>query len=305
MIDRHQIAQLSTERRNPATMALDTFTPLQIAQAMNTEDANAVRAVKSVLPDVATAIQWAADSLRAGGRIVYVGAGTSGRLGVLDAVECPPTFGVDPSVVVGLIAGGTDEFVKAREGAEDDEDQGGRDLRGIELADRDFVVGLAASGRTPYVIGALAYARETGCKTASIACTPHSKVGAVAELAIEPVTGPEVLTGSTRLKAGTAQKLILNMISTGAMTLTGKVYQNLMVDVKQTNEKLRARALNIVTAACDCDEDRAANALAEADGNVKVAITSILLDTDASQAERALEQAGGHVRDALSRISRS
>ena len=299
MVDPHQIAQLSTEQRNPATMELDTFTPLQIAQAMNEEDANVVRAVERVLPDVATAIQWAADSLKAGGRIVYLGAGTSGRLGVLDAVECPPTFGVDPSVVVGLIAGGKDAFVKAREGAEDDESQGAADLRDIKLCSRDFVVGLAASGRTPYVVGGLAYAREVGCKTAAIACTPHSKTGQVAELAIEPITGPEVLTGSTRLKAGTAQKLILNMISTGAMTLTGKVYQNLMVDVKQTNEKLRARALNIVTAACGCDEDRATKALAEADGSVKLAIASILLELPVRDAAAALDRANGHVRSAV------
>lgn len=305
MIDPHQIAQLSTEQRNPATMELDTFTPLQIAQAMNTEDANVVRAVERVLPDIAVAIQWAADSLKAGGRIIYLGAGTSGRLGVLDAVECPPTFGVDSDVVVGLIAGGKDAFVKAREGAEDDKSQGETDLRDIALSSRDFVVGLAASGRTPYVIGGLAYAREVGCKTAAVACTPHSQTGQVAELAIEPITGPEVLTGSTRLKAGTAQKLVLNMISTGAMTLTGKVYQNLMVDVKQTNEKLRARALNIVTAACECDEACAANALAKANGSVKLAIASILLNVDAQQAEQTLAQAGGHVRTALNQASRS
>ena len=299
MIDPHQIAQLSTEQRNPATMELDTFTPLQIAQAMNAEDANAVRAVERVLPDIAVAIQWAADSLRASGRIVYLGAGTSGRLGVLDAVECPPTFGVDPDMVVGLIAGGKDAFVEAREGIEDDEDQGAEDLRGIGLMSRDFVVGLAASGRTPYVVGGLTYAREVGCKTAAIACTPHSKTGKVAELAIEPVTGPEVLTGSTRLKAGTAQKLVLNMISTGAMTLTGKVYQNLMVDVKQTNEKLRARALNIVTAACGCDEDRAMEALTAADGSVKLAIASILLNLPVDKASAALDRADGRIRLAV------
>lgn len=299
MIDPHQIAQLSTEQRNPATMELDTFTPLQIVQAMNTEDANAVRAVERVLPSVAAAVQCAADSLRAGGRIVYLGAGTSGRLGVLDAVECPPTFGVDPDMVVGLIAGGKDAFVKAREGAEDDEGQGMKDLQGIGLESRDFVVGLAASGRTPYVIGGLKYARETGCKTAAVACTPESKIGQVAELAIEPITGPEVLTGSTRLKAGTAQKLILNMISTGAMTLTGRVYQNLMVDVKQTNEKLRARAINIVTMACGCDTDRARNALVNAEGSVKLAIASILLDLPVDEAAAALQHADGHVRRAI------
>lgn len=299
------ISQLATEQRNPHTLDLDTFSPLQIAQAMNTEDANAVEAVQRVLPAVATAIDWAAQALRSGGRIVYIGAGTSGRLGVLDAVECPPTFGVDPDVVVGLIAGGKNAFVKAREGAEDDPQQGKADLEAISLSERDFVIGLAASGRTPYVIGALTYARELGSKTAAVACTPESKTGKVAELAIEPITGPEVLTGSTRLKAGTAQKLILNMVSTGAMTLTGKVYQNLMVDVKQTNEKLRARALNIVIAACGCDTDRAAQALSEANGSVKLAIASILLNTDTERAEQALAQANGHVRVALDQTSRS
>ena len=240
------LSKLTTEQRNPLTLELDTFSPLEIAQAMNAEDANAVKAVECVLPQVAQAIQWAASCLADGGRIIYLGAGTSGRLGVLDAVECPPTFGVDNDLVVGLIAGGEDAFVKAREGAEDDTSQGEGDLRAIDLCERDFVVGLAASGRTPYVIGGLTYARELGCKTAAVACVPTSRIGEVAELAIEPVTGPEVLTGSTRLKAGTAQKLVLNMISTGAMTLTGKVYQNLMVDVKQTNQKLHARARNIV-----------------------------------------------------------
>ena len=234
------LSRLTTEQRNPRTMNLDTMTPLQIAEAMNAEDANAVAAVQRVLPQVATVIEWAADALAAGGRMVYLGAGTSGRLGVLDAVECPPTFGVSESTVVGLIAGGKDAFTVAREGVEDDPAEGASDLERIGLEPRDLVIGLAASGRTPYVIGGLTYARKLGCKTAAIACVPESQVGQVAELAIEPVTGPEVLTGSTRLKAGTAQKLVLNMISTGAMTRSGKVYQNLMVDVKQTNEKLRA-----------------------------------------------------------------
>lgn len=293
------LSQLTTEQRNPLTMDLDTFTPLQIAQTMNAEDAHAVQAVERVLPNVATAIEWAASCLASEGHIIYIGAGTSGRLGVLDAVECPPTFGVGSDVVMGLIAGGDEAFVKAREGAEDDASQGEADLRAHNLASSDFVVGLAASGRTPYVIGGLSYARELGCKTAAVACVAHSDIGEVAELAIEPVTGPEVLTGSTRLKAGTAQKLILNMISTGAMTLSGKVYQNLMVDVKQTNEKLHARARNIVMEACGCTPDVAAKALDEAEGSVKLAVTSILLGLSADQAAETLSAANGHVRSAI------
>lgn len=294
------LSLLSTEQRNPHTLDLDTFAPLEIARAMNTEDAVAVKAVQRVLPAVATAIQWAADAIQQGGRLIYLGAGTSGRLGVLDAVECPPTFGVDPNLVVGLIAGGEDAFVKAREGAEDSREGGADDLRGIGLSSADVVIGLAASGRTPYVLGGLEYARSVGCKTAAIACVAQSSIGGVADLAIEPVTGPEVLTGSTRLKAGTAQKLILNMISTGAMTLSGKVYENLMVDMKQTNEKLHARAQRIVVQACECTEEEAASALSEAQGNAKVAITSILLGVSAPQAVKALEAANGHVRGALS-----
>ena len=233
---------------------------------MNAEDAHAVEAVHAVLPQVATAIEWAGDSLNAGGRIIYVGAGTSGRLGVLDAVECPPTFGVSHETVVGIIAGGEGAFVKAAEGAEDHEEAGAADLAAKGLTPHDLVVGLAASGRTPYVVGALRKAREAGCRTVAIACNPGSRIGAEADLAIEPATGPEVLTGSTRLKAGTAQKLVLNMISTGAMARAGKVYENLMVDVKQSNEKLRVRAQNIVMEACGCTRDEARASLEAAGG---------------------------------------
>lgn len=297
------LSHLTTEQRNTATLDLDTFTPLEIAQAMNAEDAHAIAAVGRVLPQVAQAIQWAADALTAGGRIVYLGAGTSGRLGVLDAVECPPTFGVSRNTVVGLIAGGEQAFTVAREGVEDDPAEGAADLSAIELAPHDFVVGLAASGRTPYVLGGLSYARSIGCKTAAVACTPNSEVGRAADLAIEPVTGPEVLTGSTRLKAGTAQKTVLNMISTGAMTLTGKVYQNLMVDVKQTNEKLRSRAIRIVVQATGCPVNEATAMLARTDGDVKLAVTALLLDATPNEARDALAAAHGKVRDALNAAS--
>lgn len=293
------LAKLSTETRNPETMNLDQMTPLEIAEAMNREDARAVASVTEVLPQVAQAIEWATASLRAGGRIIYMGAGTSGRLGVLDAVECPPTFGVSPDMVVGLIAGGEGAFVKAVEGAEDSAQMGEDDLRAINVSERDVVIGLAASGRTPYVIGCLTYARELGCKTVAIACNRESKIGAAAELAIEPVPGPEVLTGSTRLKAGTAQKLILNMISTGSMVQIGKAYQNLMVDVQQTNEKLVTRAQNIVMAATECTRDEAIAALEQAAGHVKTAVVMIMAGLDAEGAVEALAGAAGHVREAI------
>ena len=291
------LTRFTTEQRNQKSMDLDTMTSLQIVTTMNDEDLRAVQSVTKVLPQVATAIDWAAEALERGGRVFYMGAGTSGRLGVLDASECPPTFGVSPDLIVGLIAGGETAFTRAVEGAEDSEELGASDLREHGLSSKDLVVGLAASGRTPYVLGGLAYAKATGCKTIAIACNQGSKIGESADLAIEPVPGPEVLTGSTRLKAGTVQKLILNMISTGAMV---KIYQNLMVDVQQTNEKLVVRGQNIVMEATGCTRERAVRALADAGGHVKTAIVSVLLDCDAEQAAVALERARGHVRAAVS-----
>ena len=261
------LTKLTTEQRNPKTMELDTFSSLEIARVMNEENNRVIEGIDRVLPQIATAIDWAGEALNAGGRIIYLGAGTSGRLGVLDAVECPPTFGVSYDTVVGLIAGGEGAFVKAAEGAEDKAEAGAADLDALSLESRDIVIGLAASGRTPYVIGGLTRAREVGCKTVAIACNEGSKIGTVADLAIEPVCGPEVLTGSTRLKAGTAQKLVLNRISTGSMVAAGKVYQNLMVDVKQSNEKLRVRAQNIVMMATDCTREQAADALAASENS--------------------------------------
>lgn len=297
MID---LTKLSTEARNERTWALDSMTSLQIATAMNEEDGRVIEAVRLVLPKIAEAIDWATDALESGARIIYMGAGTSGRLGVLDAVERPPTFGVDPSRVVGLIAGGEGAFVKAVEGAEDSMELGEGDLSGLDVSKDDIVIGLAASGRTPYVIGGLRYARSVGCKTVAIACNADSAIGREADLAIEPVPGPEVLTGSTRLKAGTAQKLVLNMISTGSMVRVGKAYQNLMVDVQATNEKLVARSRNIVAEACGCTVEQAMEALDRAGGHVKTAIVSILLDCDIDTARARLEESRGHVRDAIS-----
>lgn len=293
------LTKLTTEQRNPKTMELDSFSPIEIARVMNEENTNVIKAIDEVLPQVASAIEWAGEALNAGGRIIYMGAGTSGRLGVLDAVECPPTFGVSYDTVVGLIAGGEGAFVKAAEGAEDNAEAGAADLAALELESRDIVIGIAASGRTPYVIGGLRYANEAGCRTVAIACNKDSAVGAEAQLAIEPVTGPEVLTGSTRLKAGTAQKLVLNMISTGSMVAAGKVYQNLMVDVKQSNEKLRVRAQNIVMMATECTRKQAAEALEACHHHVKGAIAMLLLDCDATAAEAALDEAHGHVRAAV------
>lgn len=295
------LAGIETEARNPQTMGLDTMTPLEVAEAMNREDAAAIEAVRAVLPKVATAIEWATDALASHGRIVYVGAGTSGRLGVLDAVECPPTFGVSPDVVVGLIAGGERALVEAVEGAEDNEALGASDLEGIKLSERDLVVGLSASGRTPYVVGALRRAAEVGCRTVAIACSADSPISSVADLAIEVATGPEVVTGSTRLKAGTAQKTILNMISTGAMVGRGKIYQNLMVDVQQTNEKLVSRARSIVMSSTGCSEEVAASALVQAGGSAKIAIVMVARECDASEAKGLLEGSGGKVRPVLVR----
>ena len=293
------LKNMSTETRNQNTMNLDIMSPLEVVTVMNQEDAKVPAAITPALPNIAQCVTWAIESIEAGGRIIYMGAGTSGRLGVLDAVECPPTFGVAPEVVVGLIAGGEKAFVKAVEGAEDSRELGRQDLIDIDLQKRDIVIGIAASGRTPYVLGGLAYAQEVGCHTVAISCNPGSAIGQAAELAIEVVPGPEVLTGSTRLKSGTCQKLILNMISTATMVGCGKAYQNLMVDVMQTNEKLVVRAQNIVMEATGCEREVAAEKIAIAGGNAKTAITMILADCGLEEAKERLAKAKGHVREAI------
>ena len=280
-------------------MELDSMTPLEIVTAMNREDARVPESIRPQLPNIARCVAWATEAIRSGGRLIYMGAGTSGRLGVLDAVECPPTFGVSPDVVVGLIAGGERAFVRAVEGAEDSRELGKADLEAIGLTQKDLVVGIAASGRTPYVLGGLAYANSLGCKTAAISCNPGSAVGQEAGLAIEVAPGPECLTGSTRLKAGTAQKLILNMISTATMVGCGKAYSNLMVDVMQTNEKLVVRAQNIVMEATGVSRDSAKEAIAQAGGSCKLAVTMILADCTVEEAKERLERCGGSVRQAI------
>lgn len=297
------LGSLTTEARNPRTMDLDRMTPTQIARMMNEEDAACAQAVGQVTDQIGAAIDWAGQALDRGGRIVYFGAGTSGRLGVLDAVECPPTFGVDEGVVVGLIAGGSKAFLRAVEGAEDSMELGAQDLQGIGLNDKDLAVGIAASGRTPYVVGGLRYAHSLGCRTVAIACNKGSAVGKAADLAIEPVPGPEVLTGSTRLKAGTVQKMVLNMISTGAMVHAGKVYQNLMVDVQQTNEKLVSRARRIVMEATGCSEEEAARAIGETGGSVKAAVVMVLAGVGADDARATLNAYRGKVREAVKALT--
>lgn len=295
-------AEFATEQRNQRSMDLDTMTSLQIVTTMNDED---LRAVQSVITKVLPRLpQQSTGLLRLrGGRVFYMGASNQRSSGRTDASECPPTFGVSPDLIGRAHCRRRDGVYQGcrRCGAEDSDELGANDLRERGLSDKDLVAGLAASGRTPYVVGGLAYAKATGCKTIAIACNQGSKiVGRSVDLAIEPVPGPEVLTGSTRLKAGTVQKLILNMISTGAMVKIGKVYQNLMVDVQQTNEKLVVRGQNIVMEATGCTRERAVQALADAGGHVKTAIVSVLLDRDAEQATVALERARGHVRAAVS-----
>ena len=296
-----ELSGFQTEQRNPQTMNLDTMSALELATCMNSEDQHVIEAIHDVLPAIATAIDWAREALSVGGRIVYFGAGTSGRLGVLDAVECPPTFGVDSNVVIGLMAGGEKALVHAVEGAEDSPELCAKDLADIKLNPADLAIGIAASGRTPYVLGGLEYANAIGCRTVAIACNRGSKVGSIARLAIEPQPGPEVLTGSTRLKAGSAQKMVLNMISTGAMVGVGKAYQNLMVDVQQTNEKLVSRARNIVRQSCDCDQETADYVLKEANENVKWAVVMLLAHVDATTAQQLLDTTAGHVRRAVER----
>ncbi|WBF46545.1 N-acetylmuramic acid 6-phosphate etherase [Serratia rubidaea] len=293
------LGALVSETRNPETMTLDEMSTLEMVTCFNREDRKVPQAIAAVLPEIAQAVDLAASALRAGGRLIYLGAGTSGRLGVLDASECPPTFGVPHGVVVGLIAGGPEAMFKAVEGAEDDAALGERDLQDLALTPVDMVVGLAASGRTPYVIGALRYARQLGCPTVAISCNPGSPIAAEAQVAISPVVGPEALTGSTRMKSGTAQKLVLNMISTGAMVKWGKVYQNLMVDVKATNVKLVDRACRIVVEATGAERSQAEAALAQTDFEVKLAILMLLAGVSAEEALRRLQVHHGYLRAAL------
>lgn len=294
-----ELKNMSTETRNKKTMDLDIMSSLEIVQVMNSEDTQVPLIIKEHLNEIAHAVDWAVDSLSNDNRIFYLGAGTSGRLGVLDAAECLPTFGVPDGTIIGLIAGGESAMIKAVEGAEDNRELGKQDLVDHNLNKNDLVIGLAASGRTPYVIGALNYANEVGCNTVAIACNNNTEIGKIADVAIEVAVGPEILTGSTRLKAGTAQKLILNMISTASMVQVGKAYQNLMVDVVQSNEKLVTRAQNIVMAATGVERAEAKDKITASDGSVKLAIVMILADCSVSEAKAKLSKSDGKVREAI------
>lgn len=294
-----ELEQLVSEERNPRTMGIDLMSTPEIVATINAEDRLVPDAVGKTLPQVAEAVERIVEAFGKGGRLIYIGAGTSGRLGVLDASECPPTFGVPPTMVVGLIAGGLGALVSAVEGAEDSTEGGAADLRAIDLTDRDVVVGIAVSGRTPYVIGALNYARSLGAVTVGLTCNPKSAIAGMADISIAPLVGPEVVTGSTRLKSGTAQKLVLNMLSTASMIRIGKTYQNLMVDVRTSNEKLLARAVRIVMQATDCPEQAAEAALERTGNDVKLAILTILTGQDVEAARAAMAGAGGFLRRAL------
>ena len=290
---------LSTEESNPKSEFLDQMPALEIATLMNTLDATVIEAVRQALPQIAGTAEEAARRIAAGGRLFYVGAGTSGRLGVLDASECPPTFGVSPETVVGIMAGGNAALRNAAEGAEDDAAMGEEDLRSHMLCSRDIVVAISASGSAQYCIGALQYAAAVGAFPVAMCCNSGALLSNYARIAIEMPTGAEVLSGSTRLKAGTATKLALNMVSTAAMVRLGKAYGNLMVDVQQTNEKLHTRAENIVIDATGVERGKARVAIDAAGGSVKTAITMLLADCDAKEAARRLERAHGHVREAI------
>ena len=293
------LSTLITEQRNPNSMHVDSLSALEIVQLMNEEDKQVPLAIEKCLPQIAQAVERIVATFQQGGRLVYIGAGTSGRLGVLDASECPPTFGVSPEMVKGIIAGGERALRHPIEGAEDSKTHAVVDLQTIQFSSKDVLVGIAASGRTPYVIGALEYAKSLGSVTVSIASNPNSAMANIVDIAIDTVVGPEVLTGSSRLKSGTAQKLVLNMLTTTSMILMGKCYQNLMVDVQASNEKLKARAIRIVMQATDCDKTLAEETLKLADQNAKLAIMMILSGLDRAQAEALLEKHHGKLQLAL------
>ncbi|MGM9540067.1 N-acetylmuramic acid 6-phosphate etherase [Anaerovibrio sp.] len=294
-----KLEELATEKINPATRHIDTMTTLEMVAVINREDAKVAPAVGRELPAIAKAIDLITDRLKRGGRLFYAGAGTSGRLGVLDASECPPTFGTAPELVQGLIAGGKAAMFVAKEGAEDDQQLAADDLAAAGLTEKDALVALAASGRTPYSIGALKYARAKGAAAIALVCSPDSPMSREAGLTICPLPGPEVITGSTRLKAGTAQKLVLNMLSTGVMIKLGKVYGNLMVDVQATNQKLAERSRRIVMEATGCSREEAEAALSRTEGQAKLAVFLLLSGLDVQTARQKLDAADGYVARAL------
>ena len=288
-----------TEERNRLTTNIDTLPTLDMLVLINAEDQKVALAVRDELPNIAAAVDAITSRMQRGGRLIYIGAGTSGRLGVLDASECPPTFGTPPELVVGLIAGGDLALTEAIEGAEDDQVGGAREVAELNVSENDSVVSIAASGRTPYAIGGLEEAKKRGALTISIACNRPSPLEELAEIGIAPIVGPEVVSGSTRLKAGTAQKMVLNMISTGVMIRLGKTYSNLMVDVQPTNIKLRQRARRIVADATGASLEQATRILQESDSEVKTAIVAVLADILPEVARQRLRETGGFVRKAI------
>ena len=293
------LSALTTEGRNAASTDIDRLSTLEMLTVINQDDKKVALAVEAILPAIARTVDAIVAAFAQGGRLIYCGAGTSGRLGILDASECPPTFGTPRAQVVGLIAGGHQAILQAVENAEDNQQQGAQDLIDIGFSRRDVLVGIAASGRTPYVLGALAHANATGAVTAALSCNPHSPMAQLAQIALTPVVGPEVITGSSRMKAGTAQKLVLNMLTTGAMIRSGKVYGNLMVDVEATNQKLVQRQIDIVMQASDCSADQARAALDACGGHCKTAILMRLADLNAAAAQALLAEHKGFIRHAL------
>lgn len=294
-----ELNRIATEQQNQHTKHIDELSTYEMVKLINDEDCKVPYAVGQELSHIAQAIDAIYEALSKGGRLIYSGCGTSGRLGILDAVECPPTYSTDPEMVVGLIAGGQEAIFRAVEGAEDDCAQGETDLKAISFSRQDILVGIAASGRTPYVLGALTYAHSCGAKTIAVTCCRDSEIDKAADIGIAVAVGPEVITGSTRMKSGTAQKMVLNMLSTGAMIRLGKVYGNLMVDVKPSNQKLRKRAVSIVRTATDVNEEVAVSTLEKCDYEAKTAIVMLKKDIPASQARIQLCQADGHVASAL------
>ena len=294
-----ELKKIATEQRNPNTMNIDTLSTLDMVKLINQEDHRVAEAVAEVTDKIAQAIDVIADRLSKGGRLIYCGAGTSGRLGILDAVECPPTYSTEPEMVQALMAGGYPAIFKAVEGAEDSKELGVQDMKGIHFAAGDVLVGIAASGRTPYVLGCMEYAKELGVPTVSVTCCPGSVLDNFADIGIAPCPGPEVITGSTRMKSGTAQKMVLNMLSTGTMIKLGKVYGNLMVDVKPSNEKLVRRCVTIVCNATGCDDDTATAALEACEYRPKTAIVMVLCGVSAEEAKAMLAKADGRVAKVL------
>ncbi|MGF1728333.1 N-acetylmuramic acid 6-phosphate etherase [Photobacterium kasasachensis] len=295
------LSKMVTESRNTASQHIDTLNTLDMLKVINDEDKKVALAVEQALPEIAQAVDVIAAAFQKGGRLIYSGAGTSGRLGILDASECPPTYGSKPEQVVGLIAGGHQAIFKAVENAEDNRELGAGDLKALNFNQHDVLVGIAASGRTPYVQGAMSYAKSVGATVACISCNPQSEMTELADISITPVVGPEVVTGSSRMKAGTAQKLVLNMLTTGAMIRTGKVYGNLMVDVEATNAKLVERQKKIVMEATECNREEAETALEACNGHCKTAIVMILAQLSAEEAKLLLVNNNGFIRKAIER----